>query len=154
MKYNSKYHIDKEIDIIMNKLYIIKRSFQVYKELKSEKNVKIICNQFPYLFSLILDSLEYRIFIELSKLVNDNYSDSISIIDLYKKYIENKAVFKVKKYYYVYEYSTKKRIRHYFEYRNIDKAMEHLKSDLINNDKILKYLHRKRNKSLAHNNWC
>lgn len=38
-KYSSKYHIEKEIDIIMNRLNIAKQNLQLFKELKSEKNV-------------------------------------------------------------------------------------------------------------------
>lgn len=95
-KYSSRYHIEKEIDIIMNRLNITKQNFQLFKHLKLEENIEYICEQFPYMFSIILNSLEERALLELAKLVVDFDNDSITLNDIYSKYCFNKKVFKEK----------------------------------------------------------
>lgn len=95
-KYSSKYHIEKEIDIIMNRLNIAKQNLQLFKELKSEKNVNTICSQFSYMFTIILNSLQEKSLLELAKLVVDYDNDSITINDLYNHYKKNKEIFRQK----------------------------------------------------------
>jgi uncharacterized membrane protein YgaE (UPF0421/DUF939 family) len=150
-KYSSKYHIEKEIDIIMNRLNIAKQNLQLFKELKSEKNVNTICSQFSYMFTIILNSLQEKSLLELAKLVVDYDNDSITINDLYNHYKKNKEIFRQKKYYMVKDMVTKKRYRFYFDVKNIDVPMQKLKNDLQVNSRVINYLKRRRNKSLAHN---
>lgn len=153
-KYSSKYHIEKEIDIIMNRLNIAKQNLQLFKELKSEKNVNTICSQFPHTFSIILNSLQEKALLELTKLVVDFEkidTTSITIYDLYNHYQKNKDIFKVKKYYMVKDIDTEKRHRFYFDTKDIDISMKKLMYDLQANIKISKYLKRRRHKSIAHN---
>ncbi len=149
--FSSKYHIEKEIDIIMNKLNIIKQNFQLFKLLKSEDNIEYICKQFPCTFSIILDSLEERALLELTKLVGDHNNNCITLNDIRTKYQFSKNIFKEKKYYYVKDASNGKRHRMHFDYRNIDTSMKKLNNDLEANKKLVEYLKNRRNKSFAHN---
>ena len=153
-KYTSKYHIEKEIDVIMDMLYIVKQNWLLFKELKSKENIEAICSQFPHMFKIILNALQEKALLELAKLVvdlNKVETNSVTINDLYNHYQKNKKVFKVKKYFMVRDVDTGKRHRFYFDIRNIDASMKQLKDDLKASEKIINYLKKRRNKSLAHN---
>lgn len=149
--YSSKYHIEKEIDIIIKRLYIAKQNLQLIALLTSEKNESIFYNHLPHTLNIILKSLQEKALLELSKLVVDFKDNCITINDLYNHYQNNRDTFKVKKYYIVKEYGSEKRHRFYFDTKDIDISMQKLKHDLLVNIKICKYLKRRRNKSLAHN---
>ena len=153
-KFSSKYHIEKEIAIIMNKLYVVKQNWKLLKELNSKENIEVICNQFPNLFNIILESLKEKAFLELAKLVVDldkTETNSITVNDLYNHYQKDKAMFKEKKYFLAREMNSNKRHKCNCYTYNIDDCMKQLKVDLNANKKIINYLKKMRNKSLAHN---
>ena len=99
-KYSSKYHLKREIEIIIEKLYDLKRTFQLYRSLLFEDNYSIICKNFPQMFAIMLKSMEEKVILGLYKIAYDNDS-SISIIDIIETYKNNKNNFTEKKYYYV-----------------------------------------------------
>ena len=56
--YSSKYHLKKEMEIIIEKLYDIKRTFQLYQRLLSEDSHATLFKNFPYMFSIIIKAME------------------------------------------------------------------------------------------------
>lgn len=149
--YKSKYYLKKEINILMYRLYDIKKSFQLFKLISSKENHEVFCKNFPYMMHTILQALKEKSLIELSKIICDDDKKSISINDILKMYDTNKDFFKERKYYYVKEWDTGKRKRIYFDKNDIKNNIEILKSDLNQNNNIKIFLKKYRNKKLAHN---
>ena len=96
-KYSSKYHLKKEFEIILNKMYIINLDFELYKNLKSGEIKKYITDYIPYTSQIILNSLFNNIILELSKIIIDNSDykgyENICIKNLLKKYEDNNYYF-------------------------------------------------------------
>ena len=88
--YKSKYYLKKEINILMLRLYDIKKAFQLFKELSSKDNYELFCKKFPYIMHIILQSLKEKSLIELSKIICDEDKKSISIKLLLCKRMGNK----------------------------------------------------------------
>lgn len=149
--YKSKYYLKKEINILMLRLYDIKKAFQLFKELSSKDNYELFCKKFPYIMHIILQSLKEKSLIELSKIICDEDKKSISINDILKIYNTNKEFFKEKNYYYVKEWGTNKRKRIYTDNGDIKNKIEKLENDLKQYNNIKTFLKKYRNKKLAHN---
>lgn len=150
-KYKSKYYLKKEIDIIMICLHKINRSFKLFKELSSGDNYKYICSSIPHSMEIILDTLFESVLLELSKLLCDKDKKSITILDIISLYKTDKQYFKEKKYYYAIDINTGQKVRRNFNNVDVQKNINKLENDIKNNQMVIKYLGKRRNKSLAHN---
>lgn len=149
--YKSKYYLKKEINILMLRLYDIKKAFQLFKELSSKDSYELFCKKFPYIMHIILQSLKEKSLIELSKIICDEDKKSISVNDILKIYHTNKELFKEKNYYYVKEWGTNKRKRIYTNNGDIKNKIDNLENDLKQYNNIKTFLKKYRNKKLAHN---
>lgn len=150
----SKYKIKKEIEIIIHKLFVIKKEFYLRKNLTTGENLEYICRKFPYMFSTIIDSLDNNYQINLIKLLNDDnkYHNNICISDIIRLFNNNSNIFVTKKYCFI-PCNGEKKFKKKFELHpdDINTLFKKLKSDIISNQKIIDYLKCRRNKSLAHN---
>ena len=103
-KFNSKYYLTKEIDYLFIKMYQIKVSFEIFKDLKSGEEKKFITDNIPFFSQTILTALSQNIFLELSKIIVDTPDfrdeENICLSNLIEKYNNDKSLFKLKKYYY------------------------------------------------------
>ena len=54
-EYTSKYYLKKEFEVILNKIYIIKQNFELFKVLKSDETKKNITDNMPYTCQIILN---------------------------------------------------------------------------------------------------
>lgn len=79
-KYNSKYYLKKEIDIIMTDLYEINKAFELFKDISSGENYKYICKSIPHSIKIILDCLLEKVLLGLAKLLCDKFKNSITIM--------------------------------------------------------------------------
>lgn len=150
-KFKSKYYLKKEIDIIMLNLYEIYKSYELFRIISSGENHKYICNSIPHSMKIILNALLEKVLIGLSKLLCDKDEKSITILDIIELYNKNKELFNEKKYYYAKDIGTGRRVRIKYDSGSIKSDISKLKNDLNNNQDIIDYLYKRRNKSLAHN---
>ena len=151
-KYSSKYHLKKEMEIIIEKLNEYNRAFQLYKCLLKEDNKAIIYKHFPYLFTIILNSLEEKFVLGLYKTIYDIDSNgkNICIIDIIKRYEKDKKHFTEKKYYYINRIDINKKVRRYLNPIEIKICINKIKSDLNNSKELKLFLHDFRRKTIAH----
>lgn len=151
-KYSSKYHLKKEIEIIIEKLYDLKRTFQLYRNLRSEGNKQIICDNFPHMFSIIIQSMEEKVLLGLYKVVfdKDKNDRNICITDIIESYNNCKKNFTEKKYYYIKDINSSKRIRRYLNPIEIELCINKIKNDLFNVKGLKEFLRNYRSKRLAH----
>ena len=149
--YVSKYYIKKEINLLMMKIIVIRQNYIILKQLKFKDGCVNIRKTIPHATGYILTALLDKIIIELSKLVVDDGENDLCINSFIRKYEKNKTHFKEQKYIYVDEYGTNKRHRHYFDTNDVEKNFEDLKYFLEKNNNIKKFLHKTRNKKVAHN---
>lgn len=154
-KFNSKYYLRKEIDYLLNKMYQIKTSFELFKDLKLGEEKKYITDNIPFFSQIVLSALSKNVFLELSKIIVDtpDYSgdENICVSNLIDKYNKNKSIFKLKKYYYVTSIDDNKKYRRNLSNQNIDVIITNLSQKIDKKNKIYKYLKNNRNKELAHN---
>lgn len=154
-EYTSKYYLKKEFEVILNKIYIIKQNFELFKVLKSDETKKNITDNMPYTCQIILNSLFNTIILELSKIIVDNSDykgmENVCVKNFLKKYENNKSLFKEKKYYYVTEINNNKRHRINLDNMASSKIIsEYMKLEKENKN-LIAYLNKKRNKTIAHN---
>lgn len=150
-KYKSKYYLKKEINIIMMNLYEINSAFKLFKDISSRENYEYICNSIPYCMKIILNALFEKVLMGLSKLLCDKDNNSITVLDIIELYKTNKEYFKEKKYYYITNIDTGKKIRKKFDNKNVQNDINKLEQDIRDNKCVIQYLSKRRNKSLAHN---
>lgn len=151
-KYSSKYHLKKEIEIIIEKLYDIKRTYQLYRELLSEDNNSVICNKFPYMFSIIIKAMEEKTILGLYKIVydKDNNDKNICISDVIETYKKNKTYFTEKRYYFIKNLENDKRIRRHLNPKKINTCIVQLDKNLKKIKGMKEFLRNFRRKNLAH----
>ena len=154
-KFNSKYYLKKEIDYLLIKMYQIKVSFEIFKDLKSGEEKKFITDNIPFFSQTILTALSQNIFLELSKIIVDTPDfrgeENICLSNLIKKYNNNKSLFKLKKYYYARNVDNNKRVRINLPNTNINGIISNLSKKINVKNKIYNYLRKLRHKELAHN---
>lgn len=151
-KYSSKYHLKKELEIIIEELYSIKRTYQLYKELLSKENSEIIVNNFPYMFSIMIKAMEEKVILGLYKTVYDKDKDdkNICISDIIEIYNKNKTYFTEKKYYYIKHIDSNKKIRRYLNPKEIKDCFDQIDKDLKSIKGLKEFLRNFRRKNLAH----
>lgn len=154
-KFNSKYYLGKEIDYLLNKIYRIKASFELFKDLKLGEEKKYITDNIPFFSQLVLSALSQNVFLELSKIIVDTPDfrgdENICVANLIDKYNNNNCIFKLKKYYYVTSIDDNKKHRVNLSNQNIDIIIKNLSKKIDKKNKIYKYLKNNRHKELAHN---
>ena len=151
-KYSSKYHLKKELEIIIGELYSIKRTYQLYKKLLSKENGEIIVNNFPYMFSIMIKAMEEKVILGLYKTVYDKDKDdkNICISDIIEIYNKNKTYFTEKKYYYIKHIDSNKKIRRYLNPKEIKDCFNQIDKDLKSIKGLKEFLRNFRRKNLAH----
>ncbi len=151
-KYSSKYHLKKELEIIIEELYSIKRTYQLYKKLLSKENSEIIVNNFPYMFSIMIKAMEEKVILGLYKTVYDKDKDdkNICISDIIEIYNKNKTYFTEKKYYYIKHIDSNKKIRRYLNPKEIKDCFNQIDKDLKSIKGLKEFLRNFRRKNLAH----
>ena len=125
--YNSKYYFKKEINFLLNKLYIIKTNFELFKSLKSGDEKTYITDNIPFFGQVVLTALSKNMILELSKIIVDTPDfrgdENICIANLLEKYNQNKGILNLKKYYYVTGIEDNKRHRKsYYSHKRIRKV--------------------------------
>lgn len=153
--YNSKYYLKKEINFLLNKLYIIKTNFELFKSLKSGDEKTYITDNIPFFGQVVLTALSKNMILELSKIIVDTPDfrgdENICIANLIEKYNQNKGILKLKKYYYVTGIEDNKRHRINLSNQSVDTIITSLSKKIDPKNKIYKYLKNNRHKELAHN---
>lgn len=151
-KYSSKYHLKKELEIIIEELYSIKRTYQLYKKILSKENSEIIVNNFPYMFSIMIKAMEEKVILGLYKTVYDKDKDdkNICISDIIEIYNKNKTYFTEKKYYYIKHIDSNKKIRRYLNPKEIKDCFNQIDKDLKSIKGLKEFLRNFRRKKLAH----
>lgn len=153
--YNSKYYFKKEINFLLNKLYLIKTNFELFKSLKSGDEKTYITDNIPFFGQVVLTSLSKNMILELSKIIVDTPDfrgdENICIANLIEKYNQNKGILKLKKYYYVTGIKDNKRHRINLSNQSVDTIITSLSKKIDSKNKIYKYLKNNRHKELAHN---
>lgn len=154
-KFNSKYYLKKEIDYLLMKMYRIKVSFEIFKDLKSGEEKEHITDNIPFFSKAILTALSQNVFLELSKIIVDTPDfrgeENICLSNLIEKYNNDKNLFKLKKYYYATDIDNKKKVRINLHATNINSLISNLSKKMDSKNKIYKYLKKLRHKELAHN---
>lgn len=140
------------MEIIIEKLYDIKRTFQLYKRLLSGDSHTTLCKNFPYMFSIIIKAMEEKFVLGLYKVVYDKGDNgkNICVSDIIDIYNKNKIYFTEKKYYYVKNIDSNKRIRRYLNPKEIDLCIIQINKDLNKTKGMKEFLRNFRRKNLAH----
>lgn len=149
-KYRSKYYLKKEFETLITGLYEIKKNYQLFKVISSGDNHKILCENFPHTFSIILKALLDKTIVGIFKYVYDKDSKSITVTDILKIYVEDSLLFKEKNYYYATDIVTGKRVRRTFDKRDAQNCIDVLKKDLAKYKNIETFMKTYRNKFVAH----
>ena len=147
----SKYNVEKEVNLIVKKIYHIKQTFNVFQKIWLEEEYKSISDRLPYTSSIILSTLFNEVILGLSKLIVDDGDNDLCIQSFLRKYYNNKDDFKEQRYIYIKDIKTKKRSRLYLESGEIKEDIEELEKVLESNNHIIKYIKKLRNKDIAHN---
>lgn len=147
----SKYYIHKEIELIIIKLFNIKQMYYVYKKIKFKNGYNEIYNNLPSLSNMILSVLLDKIILELSGLVVDHDDEDLCILGFIYKYNEYKNDYHEMKYIYIKEIDTGKKHRLYLNTDSISDVMSDLEKYIKQNEKIIKYIKKSRDKLIAHN---
>ena len=152
MTSTSKYYINKEVHLILQRIIHIKQLYTVLKNIKPNKKFPYIHMKLNYTMSLIESALIEKVIIELCSIAIDKNDDDLCILGFIRKYEENKEKFKRKKCIYIEEVDTNKKHRFNLNDNNsLEEEFNKLKQLLDDNSKITDFLKKYRNKQLVHN---
>ena len=152
MTKTSKYYINKEVKLILERILHIKQLYTILKNIKPNKDYPYIHVKLSYTMGLIESALVEKIAIELYSIALDKNKKDLCIPSLIRKYEEHKDKFKPKKCIYIEEVDTNK--KHRFDIKDtntLENEFNNLKSLLETNTKITNFLKTYRDKQLAHN---
>jgi len=150
-KYSSPHYIKKEIKLLLYKLFTLKRNIDLFLTIIEKKDGNYLLKYLPNISTVVLDSLNNRIILELFKLIVDSDKNDLSVQSLLNKYSKHKTIFKNKKYVYIFDKKTGMRKRFYINTTRIEDCFNKLKYDLDNCNVSIKTLSVYRNKLIAHN---
>ena len=151
MSKTTKYYLNKEIKLIVERVFYIKRLFTILNNLKPNKDYPYIHVKLPYIMTVIENTLIDKILLELSCTIIDKDKEDLCIPWLIRKYENNKTKFKVKEYIYIKSIDDDR--RHKLKINkdvNLENEFNSLKAFLLSNQKIMDFLKKYRDKQLAH----
>lgn len=148
--FKTKYYLKKELEIILTGLFEVKRNYQLLKMISTGENHKVLCENFPHFFSVILKALLDKTIIGIYKNIYDNDSKSNTVKDILKTYNNDGYLFKEKNYYYAKDIEIGKRVRINFDKRDVKRSIKIIDNDLIKYKNIETFTRTYRNKFIAH----